>query len=222
MEKKVSVIIPAYNEEKNIEAVVEVSRKYKNTDQIIVVNNNSIDNTVELAKKAGAEVINCTKQGKGNAMKKGLEQAENEIIVFLDADILNYRDDIIEILATPIINKEAEFVKSTWKRVTGGNVTRIAIQPLLKILYPDLYEFSEPLSGMIACKKNILEKIQFEPDYGVDIGIVLDLYERGIKTKEIDIGEVVNISHNTKDIKVMQEMSYEVMKAILKRSKGKI
>lgn len=222
MVKKVSVIIPAYNEEKNIEKVIEISKKYKNTDQIIVVNNNSIDNTVEIAKKAGAEVINCTEQGKGNAMRKGLENAKNELIVFLDADILNYRDDIVEILVNPIIKKEAKFVKSTWKRETGGNVTRIAIQPLLKILYPDLYKFSEPLSGMIASEKNILEQIQFEPDYGVDIGIVIDIYQKKIKIKEVDIGEVINTSHNTKDIKIMQEMSYEVMKAIIKRSKGKI
>lgn len=222
MEKKVSIIIPAFNEEENIEKVIEVSKRYKNTDQIIVVNNNSIDNTAELARKAGAQVIDCTEQGKGFAMKKGLDQAKNEIIVYLDADILQYRDDVVEILVNPIVKNEAEFVKSTWKRVTGGNVTRIAIQPLLKLLYPDMYKFSEPLSGMISCKKEILKQIEFEPDYGVDIGIVLDLYEKNIKIKEVDIGEVVNTSHNTKDIKVMQEMSYEVMRAILKRSKGKI
>lgn len=222
MEKKVSIIIPAFNEEENIEKVIEVSKRYKNTDQIIVVNNNSIDNTAELARKAGAQVIDCTEQGKGFAMKKGLDQAKNEIIVYLDADILQYRDDVVEILVNPIVKNKAEFVKSTWKRVTGGNVTKIAIQPLLKLLYPDMYNFSEPLSGMISCKKEILKQIEFEPDYGVDIGIVLDLYEKNIKIKEVDIGEVVNTSHNTKDIKVMQEMSYEVMRAILKRSKGKI
>ena len=222
MERKVSVIIPAYNEEENIKNVIEVAKKYKNTDQIIVVNNNSIDNTVQKAQEAGAQVIDCMEQGKGHAMKKGLKKAKNEIVVFLDADILKYRDDVVEILAEPIIKNEAEFVKSRWNRTTGGNVTRIAIQPLLKILYPDLYELTEPLSGMIACKKGLLEQIEFEPDYGVDIGIVLDLYNKNIQIKEVDIGEVVNMSHNSKDIKVMQEMSYEVMRAIIKRSKGKI
>ena len=222
MEKKVSIIIPAFNEEENIEKVIEVAKKYKNTNQIIVVNNNSTDNTAKLAIQAGAQVIDCAEQGKGFAMKKGLDHATGEIVVYLDADILQYVDNVVEILAKPIINNEAKFVKSTWKRVTGGNVTRIAVQPLLRLLYPDMYEFSEPLSGMIACEKEILEQIQFEPDYGVDIGIVLDLYDKNIKTKEVSIGEVVNTSHNTKDIKVMQEMSYEVMRAILKRSKGKI
>ena len=222
MEKKVSIIIPAFNEEENIEKVIEVAKKYKNTNQIIVVNNNSTDNTAKLAIQAGAQVIDCAEQGKGFAMKKGLDHATGEIVVYLDADILQYVDNVVEILAKPIINNEAKFVKSTWKRVTGGNVTRIAVQPLLRLLYPDMYEFSEPLSGMIACEKEILEQIQFEPDYGVDIGIVLDLYDKNIKTKEVSIGEVVNTSHNTKDIKVMQEMSYEVMRAILKRCKGKI
>lgn len=219
MENKVTVIIPARNEEKNIKNVIEIAKKSTYVQEIIVVNNNSEDNTTNISKESGATVIDCEKIGKGYAMAEGLKKASNEIVVFLDADVLNYKEDIVEILVTPIIKEEAEFVKSTFDRVTGGKVTQIAVKPLLKILYPDLYEFQEPLSGMIAGKKSILEKIDFETDYGVDIGIVLDMYKMGIKMKEVSMGEIVNMSHETKNVEKMQQMSYEVMKAIIKRNK---
>ncbi len=99
---------------------------------------------------------------------------KNEIIVFLDADIENYRKDIIEILAKPLIEGKVDFVKSTFQR-KGGRVTQLVAKPLLNILFPEMYKFSEPLSGMVTGKKSILERVKFEKDYGVDIGILLDM-----------------------------------------------
>ena len=135
------------------------------------------------------------------------------------SDILNYNESIVDTLSSPIINGEADFVKSTFDRTTGGTVTKIVVQPLLNILYPDLYKFQEPISGMIACKKSILEKIKFESDYGVDIAIVLDLYNMGVKMKETNIGEILNMSHKNKTTETMAKMSYEIMKAIIKKAK---
>lgn len=219
MKKNVTVIIPARNEEKTIKDVIEIAKKDSLTDEILVINNNSTDNTAKIANDFGAKVIDCSEIGKGNAMSKGLHEAKNEIVVFLDADIINYNKNIIQILALPIINEEAEFVKSTFNRITGGKVTQISAIPLLKILYPDLYNFQEPLSGMIACKKSILEKINFESDYGVDIGIVLDLYNMEVLMKEVNIGEILNMSHTVKTMDIMQKMSYEIMKTIIKKAK---
>lgn len=219
MQKRVTVIIPARNEENTISKVIEIAKQSKLTDEIIVVNNNSIDNTSIVSENSGAHVVDCFEIGKGNAMKKGVLSAHNEIIVFLDADILNYCNNIVDILALPIINNETDFVKSTFDRVTGGFVTQIAIKPLLEILYPKLYNFQEPISGMIACKKSILEKLDFEPDYGVDIGIVLDLFNMNIKMKEVNIGEILNMSHNSKTLEFMNKMSYEIMKTIINKSK---
>lgn len=215
--KKVSVIIPAHNEEKTISDVIKIAQKSELTDEIIVVNNNSTDNTANISKELDAIVVDCNNIGKGNAMAQGIKFATNEVVVFLDADILNYNSDIIDLLAKPIFDNDAEFVKSTFDRVEGGTVTNVAVKPLLKILYPDLYDFQEPISGMIACKKSILEKINFESDYGVDIGIVLDLYDLGIKMKEVNIGQIVNMSHEVKTLETMQKMSYEIMNAIIKR-----
>lgn len=219
MEKKVTVIIPARNERKTIKYVIDIAMKNQSTDEVIVVNNNSTDSTAKVAEKHGARVVDCEEVGKGNAMAKGLIEAKNDIVVFLDADILNYNESIVDTLSSPIINGEADFVKSTFDRTTGGTVTKIVVQPLLNILYPDLYKFQEPISGMIACKKSILEKIKFESDYGVDIAIVLDLYNMGVKMKETNIGEILNMSHKNKTTETMAKMSYEIMKAIIKKAK---
>ena len=221
---KVTVIIPARNEEETIEEVIKIAKNSYLTDEIIVVDNNSTDNTADISKKCGTTVIKCDNIGKGYAMTQGIKYASNDIIIFLDADVLNYKTNIIEILALPVINNEADFVKSTFDRATGGKVTKIAIKPLLKILYPDLYEFQEPISGMIACKKSILEKMNFEVDYGVDIGIVLDAYNMGLKITEVNIGQILNMSHNAKTMEIMEKMSFEVMRTIIKKSKehGKI
>lgn len=219
MQEKVTVIIPARNEEDTIAAVIKIAKENYLTDEVLVINNNSTDNTVEVSEKCGARVVNCDEIGKGNAMAKGITESKNEIIVFLDADILNYHNDIVQLLAMPIINNEADFVKSTFDRTTGGTVTQIVVKPMLELLYPNLYKFTEPISGMIACKKSILQQLKFESDYGVDIGIVLDLYAMNIKMKEVNIGEILNMSHTGKTLETKQKMSYEIMRTIIKKSK---
>jgi len=211
--KKVSVIIPAFNEQKNIKKVIRLVKKSENVDEIIVVDNNSTDSTSIIAQTEGAKVVFCKEQGKGYAMEKGLQEAKNEILVFIDADINNYSKDVIEKLAEPIVKEEAEFVKSLFER-TGGRVTELVAKPLLDILFPEIYKFSQPLSGMIAGKKSLLSKLEFEKDYGVDIGILLDMIQMNVNIKEVHIGKIKNHSQQWKNL---EKMSREVMNAIIKR-----
>lgn len=211
--KKLTVIIPAFNEQKCIKKVVRLVKKNENVDEIIVVDNNSTDATAVLAEKEGAKVVFCKEQGKGYAMEKGLQKAKNETVVFIDADINNYSKDVIQKLAEPIVNEEADFVKSLFER-TGGRVTELVAKPLLDILFPEIHKFSQPLSGMIAGKKSLLSKIEFEKDYGVDIGILLDMIQMNVRIKEIHIGKIRNQSQQWRNL---EKMSREVMNAIIKR-----
>lgn len=217
--KAVSVIIPAYNEEKTIGQVIDIVNESNMECEIIVVNNCCTDKTAEVATKKGAKVVYSEEKGKGCAMAAGLKAASNEIVVFLDADITDYDKNLIHLLVAPIFEKNIDFVKSTFERTKGGLVTNIAIKPLLDILFPEMYPFSEPLSGMIASKKSILEKLEFEKDYGVDIGIVLDIMNLKLTTAEVNIGKIENMSHLLKTTESMQNMSSQVMRAILKRAK---
>src|SRR3989339_662953 len=107
----ISVIIPALNEERTIGKVVQFVKKTQSVDEIIVVDDKSIDDTVQVAKDAGASVITSTKVGKGASMRDGFLVTKNEIIVFLDGDIENYPPETIEKLTAPVMKDEADLVK---------------------------------------------------------------------------------------------------------------
>lgn len=213
-EEMISVIIPAYNEERNIKTVIDICKDNKDVSEIIVVNNLSTDNTEKIAKAEGAKVVFCDKQGKGYAMEAGIREAMNECIVFLDGAISDYADDVIYKLAEPILERNIDFVKATFDR-EGGRVTELVAKPLLTLLFPDVRKYSQPLSGMIAGKKTVFQKIELEKDYGVDIGILLDMIKLNVAIEEVKIGEIKNVS---KSWKALEKMSTEVMRAILKRA----
>ena len=212
----ISVIIPTINEEKTIARVVSLALRAKAVTEVIVIDDKSLDRTVEAAKEAGASIITSTKIGKGASMKDGLLVAHNDIIVYLDGDISNYADDVVEKMAEPLIRDEADFVKSTFGR-EAGRVTELVAKPLLSLLMPEALKFSQPLSGIIAGKKSFFEKIEFENDYGVDIGILLDMLKTGARIKEVNIGRIEN---KMKQWRELGKMSRQVSRAILKRSKA--
>ena len=100
----ITVIIPALNEEKTIVSVVKYCWSKPNVSEVIVVDDQSFDNTVKFATEAGAKVITSTKIGKGASMKDGMLCASNEIILFIDGDINPYPDQMIEQMSSPLIN----------------------------------------------------------------------------------------------------------------------
>lgn len=212
----ITVVIPALNEEKTITEVVGLAKNSMNVTEVIVVDDKSMDNTVELARKAGAVVVTSTKLGKGASMKDGVWVAKNELLVFLDADIVTYPKNIIATLTAPLINGEADFVKSYFTR-QAGRVTELVAKPLLSILNPAFPNFKQPLSGMIAGKKSYFEKCEFEEGYGVDIGILIDMYNLDAKISEVNIG---NIENRMQPLDQLGKMSREVAKTIMKKFNG--
>lgn len=86
---KVSVIIPAYNEEKRIEACLHALMKQKvKPDEIIVVNNNSTDKTVAIAKQFPVRIVKEKQQGMTYARNRGFNEAQYDIIARTDADTI--------------------------------------------------------------------------------------------------------------------------------------
>lgn len=210
----ISVIIPALNEETTIETVVELCKSSRNVSEVIVVDDKSIDFTVQNAKKAGAKVVTSTKLGKGTSMRDGLMIAKNEIVVFVDADIITYPGNLIERLTNPLISQGYDFVKSYFTR-QAGRVTELVAKPLLSILIPEFPNFIQPLSGIIAGKKSLLKEINFEEGYGVDIGILIDMYKSGANICEVDIG---NIENKMQALNQLGKMSREVATVILEKA----
>lgn len=211
----ITVIIPALNEEKTIGHVVHLAKNSANVSEVIVVDDKSMDNTVTEAIKEGAIVITSTKLGKGASMKDGVLYSSNSLIAFLDADITTYPENIISLLTQPIIQDRADFCKSCFSR-QAGRVTELVAKPLLSILYQQFPSFWQPLSGMIAGKKEWFEKITFEEGYGVDIGILIDMYQMGARIEEVSIGHIEN---KMQPLEQLGKMSKEVAAVILKKSK---
>jgi glycosyltransferase involved in cell wall biosynthesis len=110
--KKIKVIIPAFNEEKAIANVI--NEIPKTVSEIIVISNNSTDNTIKAAQDAGATVLSENRKGYGYACLKGMEYISNQeikpdIVVFLDGDYSDYPEELTKIIE-PILNDNIDFV----------------------------------------------------------------------------------------------------------------
>ena len=109
---KMKVIIPAYNEADSIAKVINDIPKI--VDEVIVVSNNSSDNTEENARKAGATVLTENQKGYGYACLKGMsyvnkQEVKPDIIVFLDGDYSDYPKELTKIVK-PILEENINFV----------------------------------------------------------------------------------------------------------------
>ena len=208
------MIIPAYNEEDTVATVVEVVKKVSFVDEIIVVNDGSSDNTEQEALKAGARVITHeTNKGKGQALYTGYKEAECDIIAFIDADIYNLNSKKVEAMIKPILEGKTDITKTKFARASG-RVTELTAKPLLNFFFPEI-SFEQPLSGQFAARKEVLKKINFEPDYGVDVGIVIDADVLGISITEVDIGA---IEHDMSPLSDLNMMANEVVRTIISRA----
>lgn len=109
MNPRISVILPAFNEESSIGLVLDDLPQAR-LHQIIVVNNASTDNTAEVARQHGATVVDEPRRGYGSACLRGIATLDApDIVVFLDADYSDYPEEI-DLLVQPIAAGEQDFV----------------------------------------------------------------------------------------------------------------
>lgn len=213
-DKSVSIVIPAYNEEATVAKVVSVARKLSYVDEVIVVDDGSTDRTVEEAENAGATVIShIMNEGKGSAIKTGFKYSHGNIVAFIDADVSNFTSEKIDKIIRPILEDRTDITKTKFAR-ESGRVTELTAKPLLGLFFPEL-DYEQPLSGQFAGKRSALNKIRFEKDYGVDVGIVLDADVHGIKILEVDIGD---ICHDMSPLADLNKMANEVVRTIIDRA----
>lgn len=215
IERYASVIIPALNEEKRIAEVVAFALADSATAEVIVVDDSSIDGTVELARAAGAQVITSSMLGKGASMFDGVAAAKSQLLVYLDGDLAGLRSGIISDLCAPILREDADFVKARFGR-GSGRVTELTAKPMLKIFFPELAHFSQPLGGIIAARKSLLQTLVFEEGYGVDIGLLIDSFQAGAQLAEVDIG---SLEHDSQPLLDLTYMANEVGRVIFGRAR---
>jgi glucosyl-3-phosphoglycerate synthase len=211
---RVSVVIPALNEAATIASVVAFASRRTLVDEVIVVDDGSIDGTPELAASAGARVITSTMLGKGASMEDGLRVARNELLLYLDGDLQGLAPDLVERMSLPLLRGEADFVKARFQR-PGGRVTALTAKPLLRTYFPELSGFDQPLSGIMAARRSLLQTLRFENDYGVDVGLLIDAARSKARLAEVDVGD---LKHDSHPLSFLEEMATQVARTILGRA----
>jgi LmbE family N-acetylglucosaminyl deacetylase len=116
----ISCVVPAYNEEKTIGAVIDLLTKAKNQkiiSEIIVVSDGSTDKTAETAKQAGADFVVKLKKniGKGGAVLEGVKHASSKAILLLDADLIGLKEEHLKKISSPFLDNKADMVVGFFK-----------------------------------------------------------------------------------------------------------
>lgn len=196
---KISVIIPAFNEEQSIGKVVSDIPSF--VDEVVVVNNNSTDSTVQVAEEAGATVLTENKKGYGCACLKGMDYLRSkntDVVVFLDGDYSDYPEEMVGLIK-PIEHDGYDMVIGS--RVLGTR-ERGALTPqqvfgnwlatrLMKLFYGVSYSDLGPFR---AIKWSSLEKLNMvDPTYGWTIEMQLKAAKLKMKTTEIAVNYRVRI-----------------------------
>ena len=199
MDSYISIIIPAYNEESRIKYTLESILDIKQINEIIVVDDGSIDNTAKVVSELENEKIKFFKldknRGKGYALNNGLKEAmkKADIIGFLDGDLGNTASEV-EKLITPIINNECDvtIAKFPPAKKKGGlgfvkNLAKESVKEMTGV------ELTSTLSGQRIFKKEVLEIFDEIPfGYGVEVGMTIDILKNNFKIEEV----LVNMTHS--------------------------
>ncbi len=221
----IAVIVPARNEAATIGAVLDAVRLgVMPVDDLLVVNDHSNDDTVTVAHHHGARVITLWGPGgKGEAMRAGLEATTGELVVFLDADVVNTADDFVARLVQPLLERpEIQMVKGYYERplhdmpTGGGRVNELAARPILSLLYPGLGEVRQPLAGETAGRRSAFEAIDFESAYGVEIALLIDVARKfGVRAlAQVDLGVR---RHRNRPLDELRPIAVDVLHAALVR-----
>ncbi|MBI4600234.1 glycosyltransferase family 2 protein [Candidatus Uhrbacteria bacterium] len=107
MKKRIAAIIPAYNEEKNIGAVLRALKSARELAEIIVVDDGSTDRTADVARKEHVRVVRQENRGKASAMAAGAKNTEADILLFADADLVGLTGEHVTALLEPVIRGDA-------------------------------------------------------------------------------------------------------------------
>ncbi|MFF0748206.1 glucosyl-3-phosphoglycerate synthase [Streptomyces sp. NPDC004267] len=208
---KVSVVLPALNEEATVGTIVSVIRRELMTeavplvDELVVVDSGSTDRTAEVAAAAGARVVARDAilpripavPGKGEVLWRSLMVTSGDVICFVDADLKDFSADFVTGIVGPLLtDPDVDLVKAMYDRPLGdepgqgGRVTELVARPLLNLHWPQLAGFVQPLGGEYAARRSLLERLPFPVGYGVELGLLVDaLHTVGLDAlAQVDVG----------------------------------
>ena len=164
-----TAIIPAWNEEATVADVVSVALRASLVDEVLVVDNGSLDKTAEVARAAGARVVPEPTAGKGEAMRTGVAAATTDVVVFLDADLVGLTPAHVDGLVAPVLDGRAAMACGLFDRGPVQNPVFLHALPILtgqRALRRELFEALDPeeLQGWrVEAALNSLARLQRLP-----------------------------------------------------------
>ncbi len=236
----ISLALPALNEEATVGKVIrtikrELMDKFPVLDEIVLIDSNSQDRTRQIARKLGVPVHihqdllpdYGARDGKGEALWKSLLVTKGDIIVWIDTDIVNIHPRFVYgILGPMLLNPAIQFVKGFYRRPLkvgakmqaggGGRVTELTARPLINLFYPELSGVIQPLSGEYGGRRKALEQCAFFSGYGVETGMLLDIYEKfGLSAMaQVDLLERI---HHNQSLEALSKMSFAIIQTVMRK-----
>jgi glucosyl-3-phosphoglycerate synthase len=180
-----------------------------------------------------------TLPGKGEALWRSLAATSGDIVVFVDSDLIDPHPMFVPWLVDPLLTGDGiHLVKSFYRRplmvreadgvsdvgevggavgaTGGGRVTELVARPLLAALRPELGWILQPLGGEYAATRELLTSLPFAPGYGVEIGLLIDTFDR----LGLDAIAQVNLgvrAHRNRPLAALGSMSRQVIATLLSR-----
>ncbi|MDG4666207.1 glucosyl-3-phosphoglycerate synthase [Mycobacterium sp. 236(2023)] len=235
--RTVSVVLPALNEEETVASVVETITPLLGglVDELIVLDSGSTDDTEIRAVAAGARVVSrevalpevAPQPGKGEVLWRSLAATTGDVIAFVDSDLIDPDPMFVPKLLGPLLTADGvHLVKGFYRRPLkvsgkedangGGRVTELVARPLLAALRPELMCLYQPLGGEYAGTRELLTAVPFAPGYGVEIGLLVDTYDRlgldGIAQVNLGVR-----THRNRPLTELASMSRQVIATLLSR-----
>jgi glycosyltransferase involved in cell wall biosynthesis len=234
----ISLAMPALDEEETVGRVIRTIKKalmdkVPLIDEIVLIDSNSTDRTRQIAERLGIPVhIHQNilpelgaRPGKGEALWKSLLVTKGDIVAWIDTDIVNIHPRFVYgILGPLLLNRNIQFVKGFYRRPLrvdhkmqaggGGRVTELTARPLLNLFYPELSGVVQPLSGEYAGRRESLEKATFYSGYGVEIGLLIDIFEQ-YNLRAIAQVDLLERIHHNQDLEALGKMSFAIIQTVL-------
>ena len=231
------MVLPALNEAETVGSVIDTITPMLGglVDELIVLDSGSTDATATRARAAGARVVTreealpdvAPRPGKGEALWRSLAATTGDIIVFIDSDLIDPDPMFVPRLVGPLLTADGiHLVRGFYRRPLkvgdgtdangGGRVTELVARPLLAALRPELGYVLQPLGGEYAGTRELLASVPFASGYGVEIGILIDTYDR------LGLGAIAQVNlgvrtHRNRPLSELGPMSRQIIATLLTR-----
>lgn len=235
----VSLVVPARDEAATVGPIISRLRAAlvdtaRLVDEIVVIDSDSADDTAAVAAEAGATVHRSadvrpdlgTVPGKGEAMWKAQFVTRGDVLVFIDADLVDWDTHFVPGLLGPLlVDPTVQLVKGFYERplltgagaaYDGGRVTELVARPLIALAWPELAGLVQPLAGEWAVRRSLFSSLSVPTGYAVELAALVDTAAaRGVDAiAQVDLGRR---AHTHQGLHDLGAMALQIMAAAERR-----